>query len=213
MFELAYNSSKHATTGVEPFYMVYGDVPPAPFSLVNTAKVRSKDGSDLAGILVNVSIAPQDALQETARKYRELHERVRRGHSYEVGDSVLLSSKNLSLRGACRKLSPKFVGPFTIIAAQGINNVVLERSSRFQYIDPVVHIERLRPYKASPVQEGELPDAITSGPGLIMDDPRGGSWWEVEDVVAHMGPLSRRRYLVRISASPPHSMSGSLHRT
>ena len=108
-----------------------------------------------------------------------------------MGDSVLLSSKNLSVRGACRKLSPKFVGPFTIIAAQGINNVVLERSSRFQYIDPVVNIERLRPYRASPVQEGELPDAITSGPVPIMDDPRIGSWLEVEDVLAHVSPLSR----------------------
>ena len=30
-----------------------------------------------------------------------------------------------------------------------------------------------------------------------MSSPRGGTWWEVEDVVAHVGTGSRRRYLVR----------------
>ena len=115
VFEFAYNSSKHSTTGFEPFRLVYGEVPPAPVSLVNVAKARSKDATDLAGILVNVRVAASDALQEAARRFRELHENARRGHSYKIGDRVLLSTKHLSLRGEARKTFPKFVGPFKVM--------------------------------------------------------------------------------------------------
>ena len=31
----------------------------------------------------------------------------------------------------------------------------------------------------------------------LATDPRGGTWWEVEDVVAHVGYKGLRRYLVR----------------
>jgi hypothetical protein len=35
-----------------------------------------------------------------------------------------------------------------------------------------------------------------------MDDPRGGAWWEVEDVVAHTGSGAGSRYLVRYKGFP-----------
>lgn len=202
IFEFAYNSSKHATTSFEPFYMVYGEVPPAPISLVNAAKIRSKDATDLASVLVNTRVAAGDALQEASRKYRELHEKARRGHAYQVGDRVLLSTEHLALRGETRKTFPKFVGPFTVVALHGINNVELECHDRFRYIDPVVNIERLRPYKCRE-DESHLSDVTPVAPGPIMDDPRGGSWWEVEDVVAHTGRWRKgRRYLVRYLGFP-----------
>jgi hypothetical protein len=202
VFEFAYNSSKHSTTGFEPFRLVYGEVPPAPVSLVNVAKARSKDATDLAGILVNVRVAASDALQEAARRFRELHENARRGHSYKIGDRVLLSTKHLSLRGEARKTSPKFVGPFKVVGVQGINNVELECHDRFRFIDPVVNVERVRPYReradSAPTQALAM-----EGPGPIMDDPRGGSWWEVEDVVSHHGRRGKgRRYLVRYLGFP-----------
>ena len=43
------------------------------------------------------------------------------------------------------------------------------------------------------------------GPVAIMEDPRGGAWWEVEDVVAareHKGS-GRRRFLVRFKGFGP----------
>ena len=37
-----------------------------------------------------------------------------------------------------------------------------------------------------------------------MVDPRGGAWWEVEDVVAsHRGPKGNRRFLVRYKGFGP----------
>ena len=82
--------------------MVYGEVPPATISLVNTVKVCSKDATDLASVLVNARVAAGDALQGASWKYQELHEKARRGHVYQVGDRVLLSTEHLALRGESR---------------------------------------------------------------------------------------------------------------
>ena len=40
------------------------------------------------------------------------------------------------------------------------------------------------------------------GPGPIMDDPRGGTWWQVEDVVPHVGKPKNQRYLVLYMGFP-----------
>jgi hypothetical protein len=39
MFEFAFNSSQHAVTGIAPFTVVYGGLPPAPVSLFNDSIV------------------------------------------------------------------------------------------------------------------------------------------------------------------------------
>ena len=45
-------------------------------------------------------------------------------------------------------------------------------------------------------------DSDAEGPGPIMDDPRRGTWWQVEDVVAHVGKPKSRRYLVQYMGFP-----------
>ena len=50
VFEFSYNSAKHATTGVEPFFIQYGDLPPAPLQMLKQHKVRSKLATELADL-------------------------------------------------------------------------------------------------------------------------------------------------------------------
>jgi len=188
---------------VEPFFVQYGDLPPAPIRMLNQHKVRSKSATDLAGLLVNTRSAVRDALQEAATRFRRENEASRRGHLYQVGDLVLLSSAHVSLReGEWRKSFPKYVGPFKVTAFRGINTVEVEDMSpfgRFKFIDKVVNIERLRPYTTR-IKLTEAPPAIPSSIEAVAIDPRGGTWWEVEDVVSHQ-PCPRggrpKRYLVR----------------
>lgn len=202
VFEFAYNSAKHATTDVEPFFVQYGDLPPAPIRMMNQHKVRSKTATDLAGLLVNTRSAVRDALQEAATKFRRENEASRRGHLYQVGELVLLHAGHVSLKeGEWRKSFPKFVGPFKIVAFRGVNNVEVEDMSpfgRFRFIDKVINIERLRPYKTR-VGHTKAAGAPSMVEALAID-PRGGAWWEVEDVVSHQAcPRGGRpkKYLVR----------------
>lgn len=197
IFEFAYNSARHSVTGVEPFRAVYGDVPPCPLGLVNTGRVGSKSATDLANHLVNTRAAVFEALEEAARLWRERNAEARKGHRFKPGDSVLLSTKHLRLKeGERRKTFPKFVGPFKIVRLGGHGNVELAVKGRFRFIDKVVNVDRLRGYRT---REGSSGSGATQDPSVeaLCQDPRGGSWWEVEDVAATRVRLGKRWYLVR----------------
>ena len=124
---------------------------------------------------------------------------------YRQGEEVLLSSEHLSLRGEHPKFFPKFVGPFVIKELRGVNTVELSigKGTRFGLIDAVVNVERLRPYKRRPAHLGPTEEA--QQPEALVEDPRGGTWWEVEDVVAHRGRRGKpgRRFLVRYKGFGP----------
>ena len=202
VFEFAYNSSKHGTTGVEPFRVVYGDLPPCPLSTVNAGHVRSKAATDLADLLVNTRATVFEALEESARSWREVNAASRLGHRFHAGDRVLLSTKHLRLQGGeHRKTFPKFVGPFRIARLGGNGNVELELDGRFRFIDKIVNVNRLRAYKTRSEPASTDP-VLDPDVAALCQDPRGGTWWEVDDVVA--ARVTRRRrgrprteYLVR----------------
>jgi hypothetical protein len=86
-------------------------------------------------IINNVREA-RDSLDRMADDFRIRNDRLAKPHSYSVGDSVLLSTKNVNLNLPCKKLSPAFVGPFTIRALLGTNAVQLNYSERFQLLNP-----------------------------------------------------------------------------
>ena len=68
----------------------------------------------------------------------------------------------------------------------------------FKFIVKIINIERLRPYKTR-VGLTEAAGAPSMVEALAID-PRGGTWWEVEDVVSHQAcPRGGRpkKYLVR----------------
>ncbi len=122
---------------------------------------------------------------------------------YQRGEAVLLSSEHLPLRGEHRKFFPKFVGPFVIKEFRGINTVELQipPQTRFGLIDTVVNVHRLRPYKQRPTDLG--PSEEDSQPEALIVDPRGGTWWEVDDVVAHRWRKGQHKFLVRYKGFGP----------
>ena len=205
MFEFAYNSSQHRTTGYAPFELLYGEVPHTPASLLRGPQPRGPSATAFAEGLLVSQLAARDAILEAQRRFREGHAQARRGHMYRQGEEVLLSSEHLSLRGEHPKFLPKFVGPFVIKELRGVNTVELSigKGTRFGLIDAVVNVERLRQYKRRPAHLGPTEDA--QQPEALVEDPRGGTWWEVEDVVAHRGRRGKqgRRFLVRYKGFGP----------
>ena len=65
--------------------------------------------------------------QEYQKRYFDAHHRQL---EFEVGQKVLLSTKNLKLPGS-RKLHPRWVGPFKVLQRVGAAAYKLELAGRF----------------------------------------------------------------------------------
>ncbi|GAA6095285.1 uncharacterized protein LOC120491852, partial [Tachysurus ichikawai] len=103
--------------------------------------------------------------------------------SYRPGDLVWLSNKkDLPLRLPCRKLSPRYIGPFRI--ERQINKAVyrLELPPQYQ-IHPTFHVSLLKPYTPStaqhPGEAGPPPPGVLVQPSVytmreVLDSCRRG---------------------------------------
>ena len=64
---------------------------------------------------------------------------------YEIGDKVWLSTENLKLTRASKKLTEQWLGPYDITKRIRDNTIEL-RLPRSMKIHPVVNISRVKPY-------------------------------------------------------------------
>jgi len=99
--------------------------------------------------------------------------------SYQPGQKVWLSTWDIRLCLPCKKLAPRFVGPFTI--QKQINPVTFQLNLPPQYrIHSTFHVSLLKPYH-SPVSPSTEPGLITETPlPLIQED---GAIYEVRAIL------------------------------
>ena len=107
-----------------------------------------------------------------------------RPHEYEVGDEVLLSTANIVLRLASKKLSPRFVGPFRILELRGKNAVKIEPTGRFKALHNIVNVEYLRPYNKRSENVGPPPHHLSVKPVAV--EPL-SEWYQIADIMNHRG--------------------------
>ncbi|GAA5881421.1 hypothetical protein JCM8547_003221 [Rhodosporidiobolus lusitaniae] len=197
--EFALNSAPASATGLCPFEVVYGFLP-SPWP------VDTWSPSSNAAVESRSEVARQDWLRATdaiisARVDMVHHSNKHRrddSSAFVVGGKAYLSSAGLSFpAGSSRKFIPRYLGPFSIIAADpSKSNYTLALPPHLR-IHPKFHASKLRPFFAN--NEGRFPSRAFAQPPSVLPgaDAGGDAEWEIEKVVAVKTVGKRRMFQVR----------------
>ncbi|KAK3540927.1 hypothetical protein QTP86_005816 [Hemibagrus guttatus] len=101
---------------------------------------------------------------------------------YHPGDKVWLSTGDIRLWLPCKKLSPRYIGPFTIL--RQINDVTYELQLPRQYhISPTFHMSLLKPFTDSVLPPPSIEPEVPPPPEIDTDD----TIYQVREVVNSSG--------------------------
>uniref|UniRef100_A0AAZ3RMD1 Integrase catalytic domain-containing protein n=1 Tax=Oncorhynchus tshawytscha TaxID=74940 RepID=A0AAZ3RMD1_ONCTS len=154
--EMAQNSLRHSSTNLTHFQCVLGYQPVlAPWHQSQTEAPavdnwfrHAEETWEAAHVHLQRAIRRQKIGADRRRSEAPV---------FAPGDRVWLSTRNLPLRLLCRKLCPRFVGPFKVL--RRVNEVCYRLQLPTNYrINPSFHVSLLRPMVAGPLQEAEVRD-------------------------------------------------------
>ena len=124
-----------------------------------------------------------------ARMKRQADRHRSQAPDYKIGDKVWLSTENLKLAHASKKLTERWLGPYDITKHIGDNAIEL-RLPRSMKIHPVVNISRVKPYKEH--LEGQ--PTFKPGPVQVTEDRE--IEFEVETIIDSRWKGRHLEYLV-----------------
>ena len=195
--EFAYNNSVQASTNETPFFLNYGYHPRTPATFDKVANEAANTFlSQLEDALAKAKLSLQQA-QDLQTKYAN---RKRQKLSLQVGDQVLLSTKNISMttKTTARKLLPLFIGPYTVSRVISETTYKLDLPDMLR-IHPVFHVSQLRRYVAPSPSSGHAP--ILPTPPIQVS---GHDEWEVETILQHKKLRGQTHFLVKWKGFPMH---------
>jgi hypothetical protein len=205
--EMAYNNSKHASTGFTPFYLDHGQEIALPLDNELAAlpiPCKNPTATErIRNLRLNLNRATDNLhkAQQRQAKYVDEH---RRNVTFAVGDQVLLSTAHLRLTGVAGTRSPKFayrfIGPFKVKRIVNANAYELDLPSQLQ-IHPVLNISRLKQYHDGRARFPNRPQADTRpSPQVAHED--GAALFEVDRILAKRGQARKVEYLVQWKGYP-----------
>jgi hypothetical protein len=194
--EFAYNNSVHTTTGMSPFFAMYGFHPNVP----STVRDDRPEGEvpaarELAEKFKSEGKELAERWQRAVEFQKKWYDKKHTPMQFSVGDWVMLASTNLRQQRPNKKLSDRYLGPFKVIGVVGEQAYELELPEKWT-IHPVFHVSLLEPYKSRP---GEDPASHPEAELLDGDE----EWYEIEEILDDRRRRGRIEYLVRWAGYTP----------
>ncbi|KAJ4938745.1 hypothetical protein NE237_008269 [Protea cynaroides] len=166
--EFAYNNSYQATIQMSPYEALYGRKCRTPL-FWNEVGERSIVGPEFVEETCRVVEIIKERVRTTQNRQKQYADTRRRDLEFAVGDKVFL--KVSPMRGLKRfrqkgKLSPRYVGPYEILAKRGKVAYQLALPPFMSSVNDVFHISLLKKYVKDPthvltVDFPELTDDLT----------------------------------------------------
>lgn len=212
--EIACNNSVQASSQMTPFSLNSGYEFHLPIdSMVRDSNVTSQqprvtsvnDAAEqcIQALKDNIEKAKEylKKAQERQKKYANEH---RQDVQLKVGDSVLLSTEDLNIvdQTRARKLTPPFIGPFTITKVVSPVSYQLQLPASLKIHD-VFHMSKFKPFKPSPLKYS---NATASNRQRHLQRPLpeiidGEEEWVIESIlkkrIRRYGRGGRLEYLVK----------------
>jgi hypothetical protein len=175
MLEFAYNNAKHTGTQSSPFKMYTGLNPLHPASGPADRNYRVPAAEIFVQEMSDELARAKQCLADAQSKMKITADRKRADVHFKVGEKVLLSTKNLKLKGDMpRKMWPRYIGPYKILAVIRGLAYKLELPQGMK-MHNVFHVSLLHKY-----QQG--PNRLSPPPVHIVD---GELEYTVEAILAH----------------------------
>lgn len=138
---MAYNSSKHSTTGVSPYRAVFGHEPRLPSDISNTQEEasgsRSMTSEEFNNHLIAKDQARRNLHQRMLVKIKESQERMKKYHrkrnaapEFSVGDQVLLRNKKRDDRKGNKLETTWSSAVYTVDIVKGRNTYYISNNGK-----------------------------------------------------------------------------------
>ncbi|KAJ9514278.1 hypothetical protein QJQ45_012213 [Haematococcus lacustris] len=188
--EFAIDNSWQESIQSTPFLVNYGQSPITPVLHKLPRPCLSPSAESFAKKWEHEVKHAQECMRVAQDRQQRYANKRRRDVTFSVGDSVLLSTKNLrNAPGRARKFLPRYVGPFKVTGKLGEAAYRLELPPTMSRLHPVFHVSLLKKYTGS---QGFHPPPVME---WLEDAPH----YEVHSLLSHRQVRFKKRmeYLVK----------------